>query len=432
MPASWPPRLQPAHVVPVLREDANRQPFLPAPQPPWRAALQRERQRSAALQRQLLLQRQQGEEHELALEARLHTLRRQLLVAHARWVLASQAGRLRGARLHTLQPQLHVFRGQVLQWARHCAHSFVCSRRHEAHRGRSCLPALAHSTWVPTARCRAWEEGSPLAQLFQRGEAELQREQARGRRLEGENRQLAALLAEADLERLTGRHCCCERVKEQPGFGTLLFLPPPLPTSDGSRCMVMSCDARLSCWLCLAAAAPAFPAGCVLQSGTPIHDCSAGAAAQLGDEAAAALCREHQRQLAQAQGQLRKVQEQRAALQKELQSAARRDRLAELCRRQVGWGGEEHRLVFLRCSVKCAWCSASQHAQQAGRLGVGETGGELLNLSIWARCACWQIASTLSLPMRGITSRILGSRCRAAWAVDLYSSLRCLCTQATG
>lgn len=66
---------------------------------------------------------------------------------------------------------------------------------------------------------------------------------------------------------------------------------------------------------------------------------STGSAAHLGDELgddpAAALCREHQRRLALAQAQLRKLQEQHVALRRELQAAQRRDRLAELCRRQV-------------------------------------------------------------------------------------------------
>lgn len=56
------------------------------PCPSCAAALQRERQRSAALERQLALQSQQGEERELALEARMHTLQRQLLAAAARRV----------------------------------------------------------------------------------------------------------------------------------------------------------------------------------------------------------------------------------------------------------------------------------------------------------------------------------------------------------
>ncbi|KAL4457510.1 hypothetical protein ABPG75_012375 [Micractinium tetrahymenae] len=196
------------------------------------AALQRERQQTAALQRQLLLQRQQGEERELALEARLHTLQRQLHVAEA--------------------------------------------------------------------RCRAWEQQSPLGQLFQRCEEELQREQARGQRLEEENRQLAALLAEADLDRLTG------------------------------------------------------------------------AAAQLGDESAA-LCREHQRRLAQAQGQLRRLQEQQAALQKGLQAAQRRDRLAELCRRQAESGQRaaaktRQQLAAQQQQLEAQSLAAAEAAAEAARL----------------------------------------------------------------
>lgn len=48
------------------------------------AALQLERQQCAALRQQLELQAQQAEEAQLALEARLHTQQRQLLVAAAR------------------------------------------------------------------------------------------------------------------------------------------------------------------------------------------------------------------------------------------------------------------------------------------------------------------------------------------------------------
>lgn len=53
-------------------------------------------------------------------------------------------------------------------------------------------------------RCRAWEEQSPLPTLFRRYEEEVQRLQAQCQRLEEESEQLARLLAEADLERLSG------------------------------------------------------------------------------------------------------------------------------------------------------------------------------------------------------------------------------------
>lgn len=60
-----------------------------------------------------------------------------------------------------------------------------------------------------------------------------------------------------------------------------------------------------------------------------------GAAQRLGEEPTAAVCRDHQRQLQAAQAQLRRLREREAALVKEVQAAARRDRLAELCRRQA-------------------------------------------------------------------------------------------------
>lgn len=58
----------------------------------------------------------------------------------------------------------------------------------------------------PPSRCRAWEQQSPLAALFRRCDEDLQRAEAEGASLAEENRQLAALLAEADLERLQGEH----------------------------------------------------------------------------------------------------------------------------------------------------------------------------------------------------------------------------------
>lgn len=53
-------------------------------------------------------------------------------------------------------------------------------------------------------RCRAWEQGTPLASLFRRYEADLQRLAAERGQLEEESCQLARLLAAADLERLAG------------------------------------------------------------------------------------------------------------------------------------------------------------------------------------------------------------------------------------
>lgn len=224
------------------------------------------------------------------------------------------------------------------------SHAASCQWRRPSRTDRAsmrCSHAFCAQLWVRTAgttfferaplhvtvlldRCRAWEQGLPLAQLFQRADDELQREQAKGLRLEEENRQLAALLADADLDRLTGQHACS---RSRVPLATPCFLLAPPPATSGWQACILG---STSCFPCRPTAKAAYR-----------H--TAGAAAQLGDEAAAALCREHQRQLAQAQGKLRKLQEQRGALQKELQAAQRRDRLAELCRRQVGvWGGVGH------------------------------------------------------------------------------------------
>ena len=126
-------------------------------------ALQLERQQHSAARRELQRQQREADEQRLALEAQLLAQRRELLAATARQ--ASQPCSMQGV------------------WNNMLWHAPSAVRR-------------------TGCRCRAWEQQSPLASIFQRCEDEVARLQAQCRRLEAEGVQLAAALAAADLDRV--------------------------------------------------------------------------------------------------------------------------------------------------------------------------------------------------------------------------------------
>jgi hypothetical protein len=136
--------------------------------------------------------------------------------------------------------------------------------------GHSTLPSLA------ACRCRAWEQQSPLAPLFRRYEEELQRAEADRQRLQAESAQLAGLLAAADVARLSGG----------------------LPA-------LRSFQHAMHSWLAVAQAFSSATSGKDrgINTRKPLTYAPTGAALQLPEEAAA-ICREHQRKLQQAQAQV--------------------------------------------------------------------------------------------------------------------------------
>ncbi|GAB4820911.1 hypothetical protein N2152v2_007957 [Parachlorella kessleri] len=66
------------------------------------------------------------------------------------------------------------------------------------------VATLEHQLAASQARCRAWEQGSPFAQLFHSYEAEVGRLEAEGNQLREESKTLARLLADSELSAFLG------------------------------------------------------------------------------------------------------------------------------------------------------------------------------------------------------------------------------------
>ena len=100
------------------------------------------------------------------------------------------------------------------------------------------------------------------------------------------------------------------------------------------------------------------------------------------------MCRDHQRKLQQAQAQLRKLQEEGAALRKQLQGAERRDRLAVLCRNQAESGlkaaaGLRRQLASRERQLEAQSLAAAAAAAEAERLRAqGQQGQQELGRAL--------------------------------------------------